>query len=562
MTAGPAFPQGSMYEALRATAMLYPDLVACSFRGRRVSYRALLRQIDAASRWFHGLGVRAGDRVTLCLPNSIRAVVSLYGLNRLGAVVCPVHPLSTPYELRAFLRLTRSRWAITLDLVWAGFDEVFPDTELERVIVHSIAEDLPPRLRPLYWLARGRKIRRPPVSARYLASDGHARDGTWDAPLEREIELPADRTEALAVILLSGGTTGTPKGVMLSNGNFNALAWQLGRRGSVSMLGMRVLGILPVFHGYGLGVVIHGMLCAGGTVVLVPTFTPTTLPRLILRERPNFLPTIPRFLEEIIRQLGPTRDSLAFLQIVNTGGDLLTPELQARFEALVRARGAAINVTVGYGLTETVAGCIASPVDAHRPGSLGKPLPGNEAKVVRLGSTERAVAGEEGEICIHGPTTMLGYLDDPEATASVLRPHGDGRTWLHTGDLGSMDVDGFVYFRQRIKRILKVSGLMVYPGQLEEVLDSHPGVAESCVVGVDDPLRGQQVVAFVVPDTAKGGSAGDELVASLHAHCRERLIRWRCPTRIHLRPELPRTRLGKVAYGELERAAAERQEGA
>ena len=220
--------------------------------------------------------------------------------------------------------------------------------------------------------------------------------------------------------------------------------------------------------------------------------------------------------------------------------------VKERFEKLVKARGGHVQLLEGYGLTEAVSGIIATPVDEYREGSIGLPLPDMLARICRIGATEELPPGEEGEICIAGPAVMMGYLDEPEATREALRVHADGRTWLHTGDLGRMDRDGFFYFSARLKRMIKSSGFNVYPAQVEAVLYQSPLVAEACVIGVPDPEQVERVKAVVV--LKEPAKAHAEMERVLIEFCRARLIKWSCPREVEFRSALPKTRVGKVDY--------------
>jgi long-chain acyl-CoA synthetase len=245
---------------------------------------------------------------------------------------------------------------------------------------------------------------------------------------------------------------------------------------------------------------------------------------------------------------------LSCLSACYCGADTLPRDVKERFEKRVADRGGKVKLLEGYGLTEAVSGIMATPLDDYREGSIGVPLPDMLAKICATGTTDEVAVGTEGEICISGPAVMLGYLDDPEATAEALRVHADGRTWLHTGDLGRMDADGFFYFSVRLKRMIKSSGMNVYPAQVEAVLRQHPAVADACVIGVPDPAQVERVVAYVV--LANPSAASPATQQALIAHCREHLIKWSCPREVEFVDTLPLTKVGKVDYRELARRHA------
>jgi len=246
------------------------------------------------------------------------------------------------------------------------------------------------------------------------------------------------------------------------------------------------------------------------------------------------------------------------LQGAYSGGDSLTSDLKARFDTALAAQGSRVELTEGYGLTECVTACTVSPPHAYRENSIGIPIPGMRVKVADSAGVELPY-GTEGEICVTGPTLMNGYLNEPTATADTLRVHDDGRTWLHTGDIGTMDADGYLYFKGRTKRIIKVSGVSVYPAQVEQVLEAHPRVQRACVIGTPDEYQMSSVKAFVVP---AGDAKGDQVLRDqLLVHCRKHLMKWAVPRSIEFRTSLPTTLVGKIAYTQLEKEERDRLDG-
>ncbi len=270
----------------------------------------------------------------------------------------------------------------------------------------------------------------------------------------------------------------------------------------------------------------------------------------LIKKKPNYIIGVPTLFEALNRNEKFNRADLSCLNACFSGADTLPRTVKERFEEIVRRQGGQTKLLEGYGLTEAVTAIMALPLGEYREGSIGIPFPNMLAKIVRRGSTAEAEIGEEGEICVHGPAVMLGYLDQPEETANVLKRHDDGKTWLHTGDIGTMDQDGFFYFKLREKRMIKSSGMNVYPTQVEAQLYKHPAVAEACVIGVPDKIQVERVKAFIV--LKEGAESGPEMEKELIAHCRKDLIKWSCPREIEFYDELPRTRVGKIAYKVLE----------
>jgi len=366
-------------------------------------------------------------------------------------------------------------------------------------------------------------------------------------PPSPESEMGPD---GLAVIMFSGGTTGKPKGIMLSNMNFISEGMQVAAWGDLGSSDA-LLAILPIFHGFGLGVCVNACFMGGGKSILVPQFTPETVAKLIKSKRPSYVVGVPTLFDALSRNPVFKKADLSCLRGTFAGADSLPRPVKERFESVVKNCGGNVQLLEGYGLTEAVTAIMAMPPTAYREGSIGIPFPDMLAKIVRTDTIETAPPGEEGELCVHGPAVMLGYLDQPEETARVLKTHGDGRTWLHTGDIAVMDNDGFFYFKLRQKRMIKSSGMNVYPVQVEEVLYRHPDVMEACVIGVPDESLVQRVKAFVVlKDPARASS---DLEQQIISYCREYLIRWSCPREVEFRASLPKTLVGKVAFSVLEK---------
>lgn len=547
------YPKGSMMDAVSAVAEKYPDQAAYTFQGVKTTYRELLEQAHRVARAFAAAGVRKDDRVTVCLPNCPQAVLCFYGLNLIGAVATMIHPLSSVGEIAFYLRDSGSKVAVTLDQFYGKFQDVMQEQPLDKLIVATIGDALTPILRAGYWLTQGRKLQVPEIAApaekwRAFLQNGDA----YEQPflVKRTAEEPA-------AILFSGGTTGVTKGILLSNLNFNALGLQTIAMATTFEPGQRMLAAMPMFHGFGLGVCIHTMLVAGGTCILVPRVSVESYARLLKKEQPNYIAGVPTLYEGITRNPYMDGVNLACLKGVFSGGDSLSIELKKKFDLFLKEHGATVQVREGYGTTECVTASCLTPYDMYREGSIGLPFPDTYYKIVQVGTTDELPYGEEGEICLTGPSMMMGYINQPEETKNTMRLHADGHTWIHTGDLGYMDEDGFIYFRQRIKRMIVTSGYNVYPSQLENIIDAHEAVQMSCVIGVKDPYKMQKVKAFVV--LKPGVAETPELMESIREHCRRHIAKYAMPYEIEVRDSLPKTLVGKVAYTVLEKEELARQ---
>jgi len=536
------YPRITLYEAVLRSAQRTPLAVAWDFFGTTSTYRRLVDDIDRAAAALAALGLRAGDRLLIAMPTAPAAVIAFYAANKLGVVPALIHPLSAPPEIEHYLNASGARSVLTLDAFCGVMLPLRPREPLRDILVSRIGDDLSPLKRLGFWLTKGRKIGPLPRDPRVRL---------W-AELQRGAHAPvaaaARDTDDAAAILFSGGTTGVPKGIVLSNRNFIAEGLQAAAWGGMTG-GDSILAILPIFHGFGLGVCVNAALMAGGKSILVPQFSPEIVAGLLRSARPNLLVGVPTLFDALAKDPSLAKADLTCLRACFSGADTLPRPVKERFEARVAACGGNARLLEGYGLTEAVTAIMAMPLAEYREGSIGIPFPDMDAAICRPDSTEELAPGEEGEICVAGPALMLGYLDDPQATAQALRRHADGRLWLHTGDLGRCDADGFFYFTLRAKRMIKSSGFNVYPTQVESVLYQHPQVAEACVIGVPDEAQVERVKAVVVlKDPAQ---ADDAIAQALIEFCRQRLIKWSCPREIEFRRELPKTLVGKVDFKRL-----------
>ena len=545
------YPHKTMYQMVVLAAKQNPDNVAYVFMGKQTTYRAFLKRIDAAARGLVHMGIGKGDRVTICMANTPQALDCFYALNRIGAIPNMIHPLSAAKEIAFYLNFSKSKAILTLDQFYEKVESILPELENPtQILIARIQEELPFPLNALYPMTKNAR------AVKKLPKTGYTYWYDMVAAGRNEILPPDDGTfDECAAILYSGGTTGTTKGIMLSNLNFNALGLQtIAASGYDKIVGMKMLSVMPVFHGFGLGIGIHTALIGGATCILVPQFSVKTYADVLVKEKPNLIPGVPTLFEALLRAPKLEGVDLSFLKGIFSGGDSLSPELKKKVDAFLKAHNCPEQIREGYGTTECVTASCLTPKDYARSGSIGVPFPDTYYKIVTPGTTQEVPANAEGEICVSGPTVMMGYMDNPEETASTLKRHYDGRIWLHTGDLGHMDQDGFVYFRQRIKRMIVTSGYNVYPSQLENIIDSHEKVLISCVIGVKDDYRGQKVKAYVVP--MPGVEPTEELKEELLTYCSGRIAKYAMPRELEFRKELPKTLVGKVAYRVLEEEAA------
>lgn len=539
------YPDCSMVDMILKSAEKWPDNVAYSYYGHKVTYKNFVRKIEKAARALKNYGVKEGDKVTICMPNTPEGITMVYAVNMVGAVCNMVHPLSSEKELEYYIRVAESKYVLVIDAVFDKIYKLRDTADLERIIVVRPSDGLGFLKKKLYRVLHVKQPTLPSSDSRVVLWEDFIANSYFYQGNYHENRSGSD----LAAILYSGGTTGSPKGVMLSNTNFNSLAIQATTMIKQAVPGASVLSILPIFHGFGLGVSIHTPLCRGLSCVLIPAFSHKQFADILKKNQPTLITGVPTLFEALINtKLKP--NDLECLKSVICGGDALNQTLRTKVNDYLKAHGSPAKIRVGYGLTEATAAICLSPEDATSDGIIGVPFPDDYFKVVKPNTHTAAEKGEEGEICVSGPTVMMGYLKNDEETANTLRVHDDGKLWLHTGDMGRFGDDNCLYFAQRIKRIIISSGYNVYPTHIESVINSHEAVLTSTVIGVDHPYKGQVPKAFIV--LKPGYKAGKRIEKEIRELLERNIPIYALPTSYEFRDKLPTTLVGKVAFKELE----------
>lgn len=549
------YSESSMVGYLLEAVARYPESIAYDFYGFTCTYRDLYEKIRECAKSLKTLGVNKGDKVTICMPNTPSAIIMFYAINMVGGIASMVHPLSAENEIEEYLNNSESKILFVLDLCYSKVRNIIDTTKVKKVIITSVSDDLKNIKKLVYkYNSRGK------VPTLELNDDVM----TWREFLNYGYDYQGEvislqKADDNAVILYSGGTSGAPKGILLSNKNFNALALQAHKMVEMTDVGKSLLAILPIFHGFGLGVCIHTPLCCGMKVILVPDFSPKKFISLIKKNKPNAICAVPSLLEMFVKDNGLGKRDLECLEAVISGGDFMSETLKEKIDNALKEHGSKTEVRVGYGLTEATAATCLTPTGRYKNGSIGIPFPDTFYKIVAVGTHEELKAYEDGEICICGPTVMQGYMNNESETLQALRVHEDGKTWLHTGDIGYMDEDGYVYYRQRLKRMIVSNGYNLYPSHMENVINSHPDVLTSTVIGIPHPKKVQVAKAFIVLND--GVEPSKETMKKIKEHCEINLAKYSLPAEYEFRDSFPKTLVGKVAYTKLEKEEAEKLKG-
>ena len=536
----------TVFGALKEASERYKDAPAIGFFGRSFSYTELVSKTEETAKALMEAGVKKGDAVTFMLPNCPQAVMVYYAINRIGAVANMIHTLSAPANITFYLNKTHSRFIVTLDTLYPKVKEGCKNAELPVKIIYTSISDEMPLITKIGYKIKTAKTKPEPiqddnaVNLKTLVAKGN----NQNLP---PVSYEKDRVSA---IFYSGGSTGLPKGICLSDYNINSLAIQTAGGVGHRIPGTKFLSAMPLFHGFGLGVGIHTFMNCGAQCILVPQFTIDAYVKTLLKEKTNMLAIVPSMLEAFVHTDAFDGKDLSFLQGIFCGGDAASPELQKRMNAFLKAHNCCEVVREGFGMTESVTSCILNPIENVKIGSVGLPLGETKVRIVKPGTFEDVPTGENGELIINSPSVMLGYLDEPEETANTLRKDADGSIWLFSGDMCKMDEDGYVFFVQRIKRMIITNGYNVYPTQIEAVIRECDGVENVCVVGVKDKLSGQRVVACVV---LKEGADKNQTRDNIMKKCQNEIEGYAIPSKIEFIDEMPLTNMGKTNFTELEK---------
>ena len=536
-------PDVSMYEMVRRSAKKYPELTAYSYFGTECKYDKYIKQIDKAAKAFVRLGVKKGDVVSIVMPNTPEAIICFYGLNKLGALINMIHPLSSEEEIKFAMKITNTKYALVADIVYNKLTNVKKDLKLKKIIYTPLSLSMDPITKIGYKFKTLGKV--PMVlSNDTIEYNEFIRRSKYE---EKEIKDTGKGSDK-AVILHSGGTSGKPKGIVLTNANFNSVA--LGLLEGVGDMGPGVstLSIMPIFHGFGLACTFHAVNITGGKAIILPTVNAKKFDETILKYKPNTIGCVPSLLEGLPYSAKMKNADLSFLKCIVCGGDGVSIKLCKKLNEFLYDHGSTAKVRGAYGMTECTAGVTVMPKTKYKYGSIGIPIPGTDIKIFNTETHEECKPKEVGEICISGPSVMKEYLNEPEETKNALFKY-NGKTFLHSGDAGYIDEDGFIFFKSRIKRMIVSSGYNIYPGQIEQIILEHPYVETCIVVGVPHPYKREVVKAYIV--LKKNIVLNSEVKESIKKHCEKHIASYALPYSYGYRKELPKTLIGKVAYTEL-----------
>ncbi len=536
------YEDGILYDVVEKTANKTPNKIAYEFMGKKTTYAQFVNQIETVAKSLTGLGVKEEDIVCIAMPNVPQAIIMFYAVNKIGAIANMIHPLSSTQEMLTFLNKVECKTLLMMDQFYPSVKEIINQTSVKNLIVASVKEALPCIKKLPYAMTIGRKMPKITKADNVILWNDFVKKGKTSQTLP----TVSDRTNKVAVILHSGGTTGKIKGVCLSNKNINACTTQMLSSNPFICGDDKMLSVMPIFHGNGLVIGVHTMFTVGARCVLIPRFTPKTYVHDLLKHKCNYMSGVPALFERMIMEPELQKADLSFLKGVFSGADSLSVPTEQKINAFLASHNASVRVRQGYGMTEGVVATTLNPFTKQKEGSVGIALPDVLVKIVEPNGEKELPCGEVGEIVMSSLTTMLGYYKDEEETNHILRTHADGKTYIHSGDLGYMDEEGYIYFKGRIKRMIVTNGYNVFPLELENVITKCDVVEGCCVVGIPNEQRGEIVKAFVI--LKQGVSKDDTTKQKIKDFCSTAIAKYAMPKEIEFIDEFPKTKVGKVDF--------------
>ena len=538
-------PNMSLYEYIYDNNKDRLDNIAINYFNKKTTFRELFEKIDICAKAMRSQGIRPGDVVGVCMANTPEAVVAFYAISKIGAIANMIHPLSAEEEIKQSLIDTNSVMLIAINLTYKNVKNIIEQTNVYKTVIVSPKDSMPLLTGIGYYLIQDRKIKTPSNEMFIKWKDFMNKGLNYSSDV-----LVKTTDKQPAVILHSGGTTGTPKHILLSNGDINVVVGQA----QISLPDLddtdKMLTILPLFHCFGLVETLHFPLATGASVILVPKFDASRFDKLLTKYEPTIIPGVPTLFEALTSNKHMENVDLSKVKYVVSGGDTLNEENNHKVNEFLRKHHCRHNIVQGYGLTETSGGCVFATTGTDKLGSSGIPLVGNDLKIIDIDTKEELPPNSKGEILISGPSVMLGYLNNEEETNEVLEKDKNGKIWVHTGDMGYINEDGLLFFVQRIKRLIIVSGYNVFPSHIEEILNKHDYILNSCVIGIPHPYKIQVPKAYIVlkSDVKNSISVRKEI----KEYCEKNLSKYMIPKEFVFRESLPKTMIGKVDYRRLE----------
>ena len=539
---------GSIYDRLYETACEHGHLAAYEYFGVEGTFTDFIKKIDKIANALTQFKVVENECVTVCLPNTPESFALIYAINKIGAIANVVHPLSAKSEIERALKEGNSSIIFYSDVSSKNVNGL----KVKHKIMVPTSYSFPKTLKFLYNLKNKDKLK--------VTDGAMSFEEFMQYKLDKDVYVKRNGSDPAAIIY-SGGTTGKPKGIIISNMNFNAMAAQTPILCSEIKPGRSILSCLPIFHVFGLAVCCHTALVCGLKCIIVPRINTKKMNKELKKYSPNIMPAVPSMLRVCLKDKDPGAKAFKDIKIFVVGGDYLPPDLKKDFEEFVHKHGSNAIIKIGYGLSESTGFCASTapvPEDEVINGTLGVPNPDMDVRVFEPNTDIEKTLGDVGEICVNGPTVMMGYINEDEETKKTLVMHNDGKIWLHTGDLGYVDKNGRIFFSSRLKRMIISNGYNIYPIELENIISKHEAVASCTVVGIPHKTKGQTPKAVIV--LKKGYENTLNLRADIRQYCKDNMALYAVPSEFEYRDFMPITAIGKVAYRDLEKKEEKKED--
>lgn len=543
-------PECTIFEYLLENNKEHLSDVALNYYGRKITFKELFDNIEKAAKAFSALGVKQGDIIVMATVTTPETIYAFYGLNRLGAITNMVDPRTSVEGIREYIVEVNAEYVLTIDVAYTKINEAIIGTAVKQIIVTSPADSLSQPQKTLFCIASKLKQSVPNRSKKAVLK--------WKNFITKGYKTSPNFSEykknQCCVIVHTGGTTGTPKGVMLSNDNINALVFQSIYTGIDMKREHTWMDIMPPFIAYGIGMGVHLPLVIGMETILIPTFNAKKFDDLLVKYKPVHMVFVPSYWGTIINSAKLKNEDLSYIIAPTVGGDTMDTTLEEQANDFLRKHGCSYKVTKGYGMTEVSSGVAGTVDENNKIGSVGIPFVKTIVSVFDPDTGKELSYNQQGEICITGPNTMIGYYGNENATNEIIRKHSDGLEWVHSGDIGYMDESGSIFILGRVKRmIIRYDGFKVFPSFIEKVIGSHNAVASCCAVGTPDSQHSQgklPVVHIVLQPDYLG--CEEDVKKELFELCFNELPEYAQPTRIIFRDTMPLTAIGKIDYRSLE----------
>lgn len=538
------FPQFKVYSYLKEMNKKHLNMSAIDYYGAKITYGQLITRIDACADAFAALGVQAGEHVSFISVGIPETISAIYALNKIGATANMIDPRMDVDSICRMIKDAKSKIVVIIDVAFPKLRKIMDEVKQQHIIVQSAARSLPIHLKVLKTITTKTDI---PYSAAVMK---------WDTFIAKGKNVTAIEApyvgDAVVAITHTGGTTGFPKGVMLTNDSMNAVALNFRHAGLETKTGERFLGIIPVFTSYGMVCGMHMPLCMELELIPIPKFVPETMGKLVRQFRPNHMISTPAFYELMMDSREMKNFDLSFLITMGSGGDTMNEGLETKLDQFMKTHNIKYPLAQGYGMSEVSAAASFCVNDIYKRASVGIPSITTTIGIFDPDTEEEMNYNEIGEICITGPSMMKGYYNRPEETTYVLRKHADGQVWVHSGDIGYIDEDGFVFIKGRVKRMItRFDGHKVFPVNIESMVSERDDVRNCCVIGVDDRGHGQGQYPLVVVELSETAER-NAVCKEIFADCQARLEERGKPVAVLAVDKIPLTGSGKNDYRTLE----------